>query len=190
MIGRNPDHDQPQIDLFRIGLEQLLDRQDPMVRLARSIDWVAFEKAFAVLWHDSNGRPSIDTRLMVSLHYLKYTFDLGDEAVVEGWVQTPYWQFLRGMRYFQHEVPIDPSSMSRWRGRAGEAGMEELLQQTPRAGLKMKEIQPNQLERINVDTTVQEKHVRFLTDSRLYNRAQERLVKAAARATHGAARSS
>ena len=182
MIGRNPDHDQPQIDLFRIELERLLDLQHPMVRLARSIDWSAFEKAFAALWHDSNGRPAIDTRLMVSLHYLKYTFDLSDEAVVEGWVQNPYWQFLSGMRYFEHEVPIDPSSMSRWRGRAGKAGMEELLQQTIRAGLKMKAIMPNQLERINVDTTVQEKHVRFPTDSRLYNRARERLVKEALKA--------
>lgn len=182
MIGRNPDHDQPQIDLFRIELERLLDLQHPMVRLARHIDWTAFEKAFADMWHDSNGRPSIDTRLMVSLHYLKYTFDLSDEAVLEGWVQNPYWQFLSGMRYFEHEPPIDPSSMSRWRSRAGKAGVEQLLQQTIRAGLKMKVIQPNQLNRINVDTTVQEKHVRFPTDSRLYDRARERLVKAATQA--------
>jgi IS5 family transposase len=78
-----------------------------MVRLARHTDGAAFEKALASMWHDSNGRPSIDTRLMVSLHYLKYTFDLSDEAVVEGWVQNPYWQFLSGMRYFEHEMPLD-----------------------------------------------------------------------------------
>jgi IS5 family transposase len=54
------------------------------------------------MWDDSNGHPAIDTRLMVSLHYLKHTFDLSDEAVLEGWVQNPFWQYLGGMRYFQH----------------------------------------------------------------------------------------
>ena len=42
----------------------------------------------------------------------------------------------------------------------------------------MKAIKASQLERVNVDTTVQEKHVRYPTDSRLYDRARERLVKA------------
>ncbi|MDC0308936.1 hypothetical protein OAL38_00665 [bacterium] len=40
----------------------------------------------------------------------------------------------------------------------------------------MKLIRPRQLERIKVDTTVQEKHVRFPTDSRLYDRARETLL--------------
>lgn len=39
--------------------------------------------------------------------------------------------------------------------------------------------QTTQLKRVNVDTTVQEKNVRFPTDARLYDRARERLVKAA-----------
>ena len=64
---------------------------------------------------------------MVGLHYLKYTHDLSDEAVVRGWVENPYWQYLSGMEFFCHEMPIDPSSMSRWRSRIGEAGAEELL---------------------------------------------------------------
>ena len=68
--------------------------------------------------------------------------------------------------------------MSRWRGKAGQAGAEELLEQTIRTGVKMKAIKASQLERVNVDTTVQEKHVRYPTDSRLYDRARERLVKA------------
>lgn len=182
MIGRNRDQDQPQMDLFRIELDRIIDPKHPMVRLALGIDWEAFENAFAPMWHDSHGRPAIETRLMVALHYLKYTFDLSDEAVVEGWVQNPYWQFLSGRRYFEHDLPIDPSSMSRWRGRAGRTGVEELLRQTIQAGLKLKLIEPKHLERINVDTTVQEKQVRFPTDSRLYARARERLVKLATQA--------
>lgn len=135
MKSRSGDRQEPQIELFRIELVWLLDMEHPMVKLAQHINWDGFEKSFAAMWHDTHGRPAIDTRLMVALHYLKYTFDLSDEAVLEGWLQNPYWQYLSGMRYFEHQMPLDPSSMSRWRGRAGRAGVEELLEQSVRAGL-------------------------------------------------------
>lgn len=69
-------------------------------------------------------------------------------------------------------MPIHPSSMTRWRKRNGEAGAEELLKQTIEAGLKLKAVKATQLKRVNVDTTVQEKDIRFSTDARLYDRAQ------------------
>jgi hypothetical protein len=96
-------------------------------------------------------------------------------------VENPYWQYLSGMEFFCHEPPIDPSSMSRWRRRVGEAGSEELLRQTIETGLKLKVIKPSELRRVNVDTTVQEKHIRDPTDPRLYDRMRERLVAAARR---------
>ena len=179
MKCRDHERDDPHTDLFKVELASLLNLDHPMVRLADEFEWDQFKQSLEAMWDNEKGRPAIDTRLMVSLHYLKYTFDLSDEDVVEGWVQNPYWQYLSGMRYFQHAAPLHPSSMSRWRGRAGQAGAEELLEQTIRAGVQMKAIKKSQLERVNVDTTVQEKHVRFPTDSRLYDRARERLVKAA-----------
>ena len=63
----------------------------------------------------------------------------------------------------------------------GAAGAEAILKETIEAGLALKAIKPSHLARVNVDTTVQEKHVRFPTDARLYNRARARLVKAAER---------
>lgn len=95
------------------------------------------------------------------------------------WVENPYWQHFSGNQYFEHTSPMDPSVMSRFRKRIGEAGAEELLKQTIEAGLKLKAIRPHQLKRVNVDTTVQEKEIRYPTDARLYNRSRERLVKAA-----------
>ena len=65
--------------------------------------------------------------------------------------------------------------MSRWRKRAGQAGLEELLAETIRAGLKLKAVKTSQLKRVNIDTTIQEKHIRYPTDSRLYDRARQRL---------------
>lgn len=148
----------------------------PLVRLAGAVNWAALDAEFAPLFCDDNGRAAKSTRLMTALHYLKYTFDLSDEDVVSGWVENPYWQYLSGMKFFEHTAPIDPSSMTRWRGRLGEKGAERMLQETIQAGLRLKAVKKSQLKRVNIDTTVQEKDIRFPTDSRLYDRARERLV--------------
>ena len=157
----------------------MVDRRHALVRLADEVDWARFEEAFGATYDDKVGRPGVPTRLMVALHYLKYAFDVSDEQVLAGWLENPYWQYLSGMKFFRHRLPIDASSMTRWRKRIGEAGAEELLQETIQAGLRLKLVKASQLERVNVDTTVQEKHVRFPTDARLYQRARERLVKQA-----------
>jgi transposase, IS5 family len=172
---------QGELRMHKTRLANLLNERHPMVRLAREIDWHGFDEYFGTYYSGGKGRPATSTRLMVSLHYLKYTHDLSDEAVVMGWVENPYWQYLSGMEFFCHEPPIDPSSMSRWRRRVGEAGSEELLKQTIECGLKLKIIKPSELRRVNVDTTVQEKHIRHPTDGRLYNRMRQRLVAAALR---------
>ena len=125
MKCRQNEHDEPQVELFKVELTRIIDLNDEMVRLADAIDWKHFETTFSDLWKEI-GRPAISTRLMVSLHYLKYTFDLSDEDVSTGWLQNPYWQYLSGMRYFSHSTPLDPSSMSRWRKKVGQAGLEEL----------------------------------------------------------------
>lgn len=165
----------------RTRLANLLNERHPLVKLAQQIDWRSFDEHFGTYYSEGTGRPATSTRLMVSLHYLKYTHDLSDEAVLRGWVENPYWQYLSGMEFFCHERPVNPSSMSRWRSRVGEAGSEELLRQTIEAGLRMGVIKPSELRRVNVDTTVQEKHIRFPTDPRLYDRMRERLVMAARR---------
>jgi len=174
-----PEAEQPQREMFEIDLEQLIDPSHPLVRLGQYIDWSTFEQTLGDTYHPSQGAPGISTRLMVSLHYLKYQLDLSDEDMVAAWVENPYWQHFSGMKYFQHRMPIDPSSMTRWRKRLGEAGAEQMLRATIEAGIAMRVILPAELKRINVDTTVQTKAIRFPTDARLYQRMRERLVKAA-----------
>jgi transposase, IS5 family len=170
---------QPQRELFQIDLEQLIDSSHPLVRLGLAIDWPSFEQTLGSTYHPSQGAPGISTRLMVALHYLKYQHDLSDEDVIAAWVENPYWQHFSGMKYFQHRMPIDPSSMTRWRKRLGDAGAEQMLRATIEAGMAMRVIRPSELKRINVDTTVETKAIRFPTDARLYQRMRERLVKAA-----------
>jgi len=179
MKPNRPPKENPQGDLFRSELVQIIDLNHPLVKLSEVVDWKALDAVFGESFNPDVGRPGISTRLMVALQYLKYTYNLSDEDVVQGWVENPYWQFLSGMVLFQHEMPIHPTSMTRWRKRIGEAGAEELLKETIQAGLRLKAVKLYQLKRINVDTTVQEKNIRFPTDGRLYDRARECLVKAA-----------
>jgi len=89
-------------------------------------------------------------------------------------------QYFCGEEYYRHGLPIDPSLLGRWRKRVGEQGSELILKLTVQAGLASGAVDPASLERIIVDTTVQEKAVAFPTDSRLHNRSCERSVKLAA----------
>jgi IS5 family transposase len=169
----------PQLDMFRKRLANILNHQHELYRLADLIDWQAFENGFGTLYSE-NGRPGISIRLMVGLTYLGHAFSLSDEEVVRRWVENPYWQFFCGEEYFRHDLPIDPSSLSRWRKRIGEDGSELILKITLLAGLQSGAVRESSLERITVDTTVQPKAVAFPADSRLYNRSRVRLVKLAA----------
>lgn len=147
-----------------------------MFRLAGIIDWSALESHFGQ-YYSEKGRRGISTRLMVGLTYLEHAFGFSDEEVVARWVENPYWQYFCGEEYFQHELPIDPSSLSRWRKRIGEEGAEFVLAATVRAGLTSKAVRESSFERINVDTTVQQKAVAYPTDAKLYNHAREILVR-------------
>ena len=118
---------------------------------------------------------------MVGLHYLKYTFDESDESVVERWIENPYWQYFCGFTYLQHELPLDPSSMSRWRKRVGAQQLEQLLQETIELAVREKQLPKRDLAQITVDTTVQEKNITFPTDAKLLYTAIRKLGKAAAR---------
>jgi transposase, IS5 family len=125
---REPE--QPQWELFQVDLEQLIDMNHPLVHLGLFMDWQSFEQTLGGTYHPGQVAPGISTLLMVALHYLQYQHDLSDEDVVALWVEKPYWQHFSGMRNFQHRIPIDPSSMTRWRKRLGDAGAEQMLRAT------------------------------------------------------------
>ena len=168
-------------DLFRERLDAIIDLRHPLVRLAGLVPWPDFDEAFG-RFYKPVGRPAKPTRLMVGLHYLKHTYDLSDEQTVERWVENPYWQHFCGFEFFQHALPIDPSLMTRWRKRVGPEDMEKVLKATVDAALASGTVKPSSLERITVDTTVQEKAIAHPTDSRLYLRALESLVRQARKA--------
>ncbi|MDR3229256.1 MAG: IS5 family transposase [Puniceicoccales bacterium] len=168
-----------QRELFRTSLDEILNKNHELVILADKMNWQSITKFVDSQHPVHNGAPAKDGRLMAGLHYLKYAFNLSDEAVVARWRENPYWQYFCGEEFFQHDFPIDSSSMSRWRKRIGEEGSEALLKETLTTAINMGFLKVSDVEKLNVDTTVQTKAIRYPTDARLLNRARERLVKEA-----------
>ena len=175
-----PETDQ---ELFRSRLENIVDARHPLVRLAGLVDWQHFEAAFGALYKDGIGRPALPTRLMVGLHLLKHMDGLSDEAVCARYLDSPYAQLFCGETYFQHRLPLDRSSLTRWRKRIGAERMEALLAESLEAAQRGGAVEQKHLRRVTVDTTVQPKAVTHPTDSKLLHRGIETLVRLARR--HG-----
>ena len=173
--GKNPSTG----DLFQQPLAELINLKHPLVKLAELIDWSVFETRWAALFPSRTGRPASSPRLIAGLLYLQHTFACSDEDLIWTWVENPYWQHFCGETYFQHEPPIDPSSMTRWRQRVGEEGVEWLLTETIEAARRGKVVKVKSFEKIIIDTTVMEKAVAYPTDSRLLERGRQHLVKLA-----------
>ena len=166
-------------DLFRSRLDQVINMEHALAKLARTIDWSFLEEKFGAVYTDGPGQPPLPTRLMAGLAILKHTYDLSDEVLCERWVENPYYQFFCGEEFFQHRLVFDRSSLTRWRQRMGEERLQALLQESLSVATRTEAIKPSDLNRVIVDTTVQPKNVMFPTDARLLNRAREILVRLA-----------
>jgi transposase, IS5 family len=166
-------------DLFRSRLDQVINMDHALVKLARTIDWGFLEEKFGAMYADGSGRPPLPTRLMAGLAILKHTYNLSDEMVCELWIENPYYQYFCGEEFFQHRLPLDRSSMTNWRHRMGEQRLQALLQESLAVATRTGAMKPGDLARVIVDTTVQPKNVTFPTDAKLLNRAREKLVKLA-----------
>ena len=166
-------------DLFRSRLDQIIDTEHALVKLARKIDWRFLEERFGEVYTDNPGQPPLPTRLMAGLAVLKHTYDLSDEVLCERWVENPYYQYFCGEEFFQHRLVFDRSSLTRWRNRMGEERLQALIQESLSVAARTKAIKPSELSRVIVDTTVQPKNVTFPTDAKLLNRAREKLVRLA-----------
>jgi len=163
-------------DLFRSRLDQIINMNHELVRLADAIDWPVLEARSGAVYSDGPGMPPLPTRLMAGLAILKHTFNLSDEELCARWMENPYFQYLTGETFFRHVLPFERSSMTRWRQRMGEERIAALLQESLAVAVKTGAMKPADTRRVILDTTVQPKNVMFPTDAKLTDRARERLV--------------
>ncbi|KIC74668.1 Uncharacterized protein ORF8 in nfe locus [Neochlamydia sp. EPS4] len=94
------------------------------------IEWKQLEEEFDKLFVENVGQPAKPVRLVVELFILQHMYGLSDENVVYRWVENPYRQCFCGYHHFQHELPIHPTFLIKWRSRLGEARFSKILQGT------------------------------------------------------------
>jgi IS5 family transposase len=162
-----------QTNLLFTNLLDQLNPKNPLVQLEKKIAWEFFEKEFSPLY-SHRGKPAKPIRLMVGLCILKHVENLSDEALVERWVQNPYYQAFCGETIFRWNFPCDPSDLTYFRKRIGKEGFEKIFAMSIAIhGEKAKE------EVVHIDTTVHEKNVTFPTDDKLYLKIINRCTKLA-----------
>jgi transposase, IS5 family len=193
------------VDFFRARLDAMINLKDPLAVLATQLPWRQIEAAVATKFEHQHrtgevlqaqdlfgttqtllgagrsnaGRPKLPIRLMASLLYLKHSFNLSDEELVVRWSENIVWQYFSGQDYYEHRVPCDATQIGRFRRDLGEDGMELLLKATIDTAVALQAVAPKDLERVIVDTTVQEKAIAHPTDSRLLEIARHKVVAAA-----------
>lgn len=195
-------------DFFRSRLDTMIDLQHPLAVLTTHLPWAEIEASLAPMFAREDrmghqveeadlfgssvalagagvshaGRPRHSIRLMASLLYLKNSFNLSDEELVERWSENVVWQYFSGMEYYEPRLPCDATQIGRFRCAIGEAGLAQLLKCTIETAVEIKAVKPAEFERIIVDTTVQEKAIAYPVDSRLLEIARHKVVSAAKRA--------
>ena len=160
-------------DLFRARLDQIINMQQDLVRLAGTIDWAWIDQELAACFSEE-GRPGLTTRFMVGLLLLKQIYGLSDEEVCARWVYDPYFQHFTGEEFFAHAFPHERSGMSHWRKRIGRK-LDLLLAESLRVAHASGALKTDDLARITIDTTVQPKNVTHPTDAKLMLTAIEKL---------------
>jgi IS5 family transposase len=168
-----------QEDLFRSRLSNQINLDHELIKLSAIIPWDALEKECADLFNDKSalGRPATPVRLIIGLLLLQHMHNLSDTRVVRMWIENAYWQYFCGYDYLQWDLPVDPSSLTRWRQRLGPEKLEKILSMTVSVAVEVGVVSKKELESVIADTTVMPKNIEFPTDTKLIEKARKKIVK-------------
>ncbi|MCY4162504.1 MAG: transposase [Flavobacteriaceae bacterium] len=79
------------------------------------MDWSPFENALDPL-STKTGLPAHPIRVMVGCWMLKRLDHLGDETLMERWIENPTRPYFTGFDFMKHQPPCDPFDWSHsWR---------------------------------------------------------------------------
>jgi len=171
MIGK--EDKTPQLSIFDTQLEKFINLDHELCILSKNIDWDSIDKDFSI-YYSEIGRPSVPIRRMIRLLLLKHIYNFSDEAIVDRWIENPYWQYFSGEKVFQTKKPFDPTEFIHFRNRIGKEGAEKLLKVLIQ--LFGKEAQEKE---VLIDSTVQEKNITYPTDAKLHKRIIDKVNKIA-----------
>lgn len=169
------DHRQDR--LLEVRLSDQLNPNHSLLLFSELINWKSLEEDLSVHFCVTAGAPAKPVRLVAGIFILQNFYGLSDEQVISNWVENPYWQFFCGYDYLQWKMPLDPTSLVKWRQRLGKEGMQKILNATMRWAVEIGAVSKTSLKHVIVDTTVMPKNVTYPTDSKLYFRGVQTLVR-------------
>lgn len=163
-----------QLSLFS-SLEDMLNHNHPLYRLANKINWRRFEDSFSPLYCRTNGRPAHPIRLMCGLLILKHVRNISDESVVLQWSENAYYQYFCGQLEFLPKEPCEASDLVHFRNRIGEQGIEIILAESIRVNTDNDD--EDHFVTAFIDSTVQDKNITYPTDAKLHKKIIKRVLK-------------
>ncbi|HYX33968.1 MAG TPA: IS5 family transposase [Oligoflexus sp.] len=161
----------------KVLLAAIVDPLHPLVLVARMLDWRRFEGIFKTEYASSRGRPACPTRLLIGLHYLKYAFDLSDDACLARFSETPVWQYFCGYEYLVHQQPCHSTTLVKWRKRIKEVGAEFMLDETIAVGLRHGIINKKEFDQVVIDSTTQPKNIARPNTTKTLQDIRKKLIK-------------
>lgn len=103
---------------------------------------------------------------------LKHFRNISDQSVVEQYSENLYYQYFCGLEQFVVRVPFEASELVHFREHIGESGIELIFKESIRINGDDSDDGD-----VNADTTVQENHITFPTDSKLHKKIIKKTLK-------------
>lgn len=151
-----------------------LNKNNQWIELHDKIPWDRLDEIYRK-YHSHLGRPAKDSQLINGLLIIKHKKNISDTAVVEELLENPYIQYFCGYdQLVTREVEIDPSTLSKVRGRAGAEYFKMFEEEILKLLIKENVIKTREQM---VDATVYPAKVKYPTDTGLLEDVRQWLVK-------------
>ena len=120
-----PAHERT-LTLFRTPFEQTLSPDNRWGRMAALVPWDDMAKVFFHHMSHSQGRASVDLRIVLGALLVKHIEGISDEDTIVYIQENIYAQHFVGLSSFQTEPVFIPSLFVEIRNRVGKAGVSAL----------------------------------------------------------------
>ena len=87
------------------------------IKMADLIPWDEFEKKYARLFKGKKGNVAKPLRLALGSLIIQTKYQYSDRELVEQLTENPYYQYFIGLPGYQHEAPLDASTLTLFRKR-------------------------------------------------------------------------
>lgn len=163
--------------VFNVYLKSIIDPEHELSILSKEIDWDYFHKEFSNLFKGKTGKPPKSVRLIIGLMILEYVYDLSDIQVVKALNENIYFQYFCGNIFLEKRNQLCPTTLVKWRNKLGIEGADKILSKTVEMTKKLGILKKKEEGKVIADTTVQEKNIKYPTDTELIENCRKKLVK-------------